>query len=236
MDGHRFYHLLHLLFFFQPNLCIHVNALHPSCDPVVSVKRGTVWKAVPHQRLRISCNVTLCGKPSKVTWCKLVDTKCEQIQNDPNVVIKLDRDDFWEKGTSRLKFEEVSVNDDGLYKCLLRRSKTPLAVSHWINVSVSDSHRRIHIRPKHAPRVADSPNAAKAAELPWLPYAAICGGTALLVLLATLISRLCYCERKGFRTSKPANAQEVCRRRLPGLPAGTVSATRDLRQVHHGNP
>uniref|UniRef100_A0A8C7FLZ2 B- and T-lymphocyte attenuator n=1 Tax=Oncorhynchus kisutch TaxID=8019 RepID=A0A8C7FLZ2_ONCKI len=162
-------------------VCIHGNAQGP-CEIEVPIKRNTVWNAVPQKRLTINCPVKHCGETLRVTWCKFEDANCKQINETEKVKIgwkPFDRGS--ENRIAFLDFKKISMNDDGSYRCGMAGNKSSI-VSHAINVSVSDN----------------SPNAKHDEKyLSWLPYAYICVGIVLLVVVVTAISFLYLYGCKG---------------------------------------
>ncbi|XP_037831848.1 B- and T-lymphocyte attenuator isoform X2 [Kryptolebias marmoratus] len=107
-----------------------------SCDLFVEVKRGTTHRVVPGQSLTVSCPLKHCGQPLNVTWCKIFNTtSCEQVLKLENVEIRqnYEKDEL----ISFLSFKQVSMDNDGLYRCELMGNE-PSVVGHSINISVSD--------------------------------------------------------------------------------------------------
>nr|XP_046193980.1 B- and T-lymphocyte attenuator-like isoform X3 [Oncorhynchus gorbuscha] len=162
-------------------VCIYGNAQGP-CEIEVPIKRNTVWTAVPQKRLTINCPVKHCGETLRVTWCKFEDANCKQINETEQVKIGWKPfDSGSENRIAFLDFKKISMNDDGSYRCGMAGNKSSI-VSHAINVSVSDN----------------SPNAKHDEKyLSWLPYAYICVGIVLLVVVVTAISFLYLYGCKG---------------------------------------
>ncbi|XP_070978865.1 B- and T-lymphocyte attenuator-like [Oncorhynchus clarkii lewisi] len=167
-------------------VCIHGNAQGP-CEIEVPIKRNTVWNAVPQKRLTINCPVKHCGETLRVTWCKFEDANCKQINETEQVKIgwkPFDRGSI--NRIAFLDFKKISRNDDGSYRCGMAGNKSSI-VSHAINVSVSDINLTMTSTADH--NTNNSPNAKHDEKyLSWLPYAYICVGIVLLVVVVTAIS------------------------------------------------
>nr|XP_029513683.1 B- and T-lymphocyte attenuator-like [Oncorhynchus nerka] len=176
-------------------VCIHGNAQGP-CEIEVPIKRNTVWYAVPQKRLTINCPVKHCGETLRVTWCKFDDANCKQVNETEQVKIgwkPLDRGS--ENRIAFLDFKKISMNDDGSYRCGMAGNKSSI-VSHAINVSVSDINLKMTSTADH--NTNNSPNAKHDEKyLSWLPYAYICVGIVLLVVVVTAISFLYLYGCKG---------------------------------------
>ncbi|KAG8000597.1 hypothetical protein GBF38_017018 [Nibea albiflora] len=153
---------------------VAVDAL-PSCDVGVMVRRGTTKTAVAQQRLTVECPVKHCGESANVTWCKLLEHKCEQLNQTENVEITQDDEYAADKLTSMLTFKRISIHDDGLYRCGFLRE-----IGHPINISVS----------------AEVPSDAGKETVPWLPYFSICISVFLLVVTVSVLTTLSF---YGFR-------------------------------------
>ncbi|MED6255591.1 hypothetical protein ATANTOWER_011743 [Ataeniobius toweri] len=101
---------------------------------MITVKRGTTTRISPGQSLTVECPVEHCGKLFNVTWCKFSHTSnCEIIPNMENIKIRQKQDQ--NKLISYLSFTQVSIKDDGLYRCDLGFNHN--SVGHAINISVS---------------------------------------------------------------------------------------------------
>ncbi|XP_041740777.1 B- and T-lymphocyte attenuator-like [Coregonus clupeaformis] len=176
-------------------VCIHGNAQGP-CEIEVPIKRNTVWNAVPQKRLTINCPVKHCGETLRVTWCKFEDANCKQIHETEQVKIGWKPFDRWsEDRIAFLDFKNISINDNGSYRCGMAGHKSSI-ISHAINVSVSDSNLKMTSTTDH--NTNDSPNAKLDEKyLSWKPYVYICVGIVLLVVMVTAISFLCLYGCKG---------------------------------------
>lgn len=99
------------------------------------VRRNSTWKTPPRQSLTVSCPVIHCGETLEVTWCKLFDSvNCERIHETKNVKITQNPDK--DKLISYLNFKEISIHDDGMYRCGLLGYNGSV-ISHSIIISVS---------------------------------------------------------------------------------------------------
>ncbi|XP_058478605.1 B- and T-lymphocyte attenuator isoform X2 [Solea solea] len=186
MDRLTYIHLLMLYFF----VSIHGRreGLFPRCEVMANVRRGTTVKKIPQQSVTVSCPVVHCGKSLNVTWCKLSNTgRCQQIGNTENVEIRQDGH-LKDKLISYLTFKQISVYDDGLYRCELHGlANGESHISHHINISVSDMHQGLESDGSIA---AASLNQAVDESASWHPYFYICGGIALLVFTLTALTLL----------------------------------------------
>ncbi|XP_038575632.1 B- and T-lymphocyte attenuator isoform X1 [Micropterus salmoides] len=187
--------------------------LFPSCEVTLMVHRGTTLKTAPRQPLTVKCPVKHCGESLDVAWCKLLNTnRCEQINETGNVEILQD------EMISSLIFKRISIYDDGLYRCYLKGSKY-VAVSHIINISVSDLHHGVK---KSDINADELPSAADGEEESWLPYFYICVSITLLVVILTVITHLSFYGWKRILTFNHAEGQEISTHVIPNLPKGNA--------------
>uniref|UniRef100_A0A3Q3J3C1 Ig-like domain-containing protein n=1 Tax=Monopterus albus TaxID=43700 RepID=A0A3Q3J3C1_MONAL len=106
-----------------------------------SFRKGTTKKRAPNQSLTLKCPVRHCGESLDVTWCKLLaPNHCDRIKETENIEITQDNNTEYRKDQliSYLTFKQISVYDDGLYRCELTGSHHRYdQISHTINISVS---------------------------------------------------------------------------------------------------
>nr|XP_043875172.1 B- and T-lymphocyte attenuator isoform X2 [Solea senegalensis] len=170
---------------------------------MAKVHRGTTVIKIPQQSVTVSCPVVHCGKSLNVTWCKLSNTgRCQQIGNTENVEIRQDSH-LMDKLISYLTFKQISVYDDGLYRCELR-GHGQSHISHLINISVSDMHQGVESDGSIA---ATSLSQAVDESASWHPYFYICGGIALLVFTLTASTLLQFYGCQQVPNNKPTQNQ-----------------------------
>ncbi|XP_078118943.1 B- and T-lymphocyte attenuator-like isoform X1 [Sander vitreus] len=203
-------------------VCIYGRGqdLIPLCEVELMVQRGTTWKTVPQQRLTVSCPVKHCGESMRVTWCKRLDTnKCEQINYTENVEITQNDKHVKDKLISYLNFTRISINDSGLYQCLVKGYKYQ-QISHFINISVSDLNQDVENSDNNAHVLPILVAGDK--DVSWLPYFFICAGIALLFATLTASTHLsCYCWKR-ILTYKQSKTQEMSTHMIPDLPNGSA--------------
>ncbi|XP_042372823.1 uncharacterized protein LOC121966820 [Plectropomus leopardus] len=194
------------------------------------VPQGTTWKAVPQQRLTVSCPVKHCGQSQDVTWCKLLDTHtCKQINNYTENVEITQSDTHKDELISYLTFTRISIHDGGLYTCQFKGSKYE-EISHMINISVSDLHKGVEyfgnnadssFWMKHSDSNADKlPDVAVQDNVSWLPYFIICISIALVVIILTVFTLLSFYGPKQILTYNHTKGKEMSIHMIPNLPKG----------------
>ncbi|XP_058478606.1 B- and T-lymphocyte attenuator isoform X3 [Solea solea] len=183
---------------------------------MANVRRGTTVKKIPQQSVTVSCPVVHCGKSLNVTWCKLSNTgRCQQIGNTENVEIRQDGH-LKDKLISYLTFKQISVYDDGLYRCELHGlANGESHISHHINISVSDMHQGLESDGSIA---AASLNQAVDESASWHPYFYICGGIALLVFTLTALTLLQFYGCQQVPNNKATQNQKMYTHMIPDLP------------------
>ncbi|XP_054887929.1 B- and T-lymphocyte attenuator-like [Poeciliopsis prolifica] len=112
-----------------------------SCDVTTKVPRGETKRVSTGQNLKVKCPVQHCGKSFNVGWSKFSATLAnwEAIPDTENIKItqKYDKENV----ISYLSFEQVSINDDGLYQCTAGHNNE--VVGHSINISVSEPNKGV---------------------------------------------------------------------------------------------
>ncbi|XP_024860403.2 B- and T-lymphocyte attenuator isoform X1 [Kryptolebias marmoratus] len=204
-----------------------------SCDLFVEVKRGTTHRVVPGQSLTVSCPLKHCGQPLNVTWCKIFNTtSCEQVLKLENVEIRqnYEKDEL----ISFLSFKQVSMDNDGLYRCELMGNE-PSVVGHSINISVSDlNHGADNADNKAAVVTAVSQGGVDdidGTNYSWLPYFIICVTILLLVITLTTLTLLCFFGRKRTWTCSYARQEKISTQAIPNTPK-TSARTSPALQTH----
>ncbi|XP_041858119.1 B- and T-lymphocyte attenuator [Melanotaenia boesemani] len=206
-------------------ICRGGQDLSTSCDVMLMVRRSTVWRAAPTNHLTVSCPVKDCGKSLNVTWCKVLsNNNCKQINNAEDVEI---RQTYEKEGLiSYLSFKQVSVHDDGLYRCTLIREDLKV-FSNAINISVSDEIQGVE---HFSYRAGESPSAA-GDEVDWVPYFSICIGLAFLVTILTALTILCFHGWNRKWTSDAVKREEMPIHMIPTLPKRNIPSAPVL-QTH----
>ncbi|XP_060944000.1 B- and T-lymphocyte attenuator [Limanda limanda] len=200
-----------MIFFILVSIYGRTEGLFPSCQ--LSVRRSTALMRAPNQTVTISCPVKHCGKSVNVSWCKILDTNmCEQIINTQNVEIRQRHDNVKNLLVSSLTFKWISAQDGGLYRCELKGNRLG-AISHIINISVSDKHEES----THNFAVVSLPAPGEEAE-DWLPYFYICTGIALVVFTLLAFTLLSSYGWKQILTHKSMKGKETSTRTIPDLP------------------
>uniref|UniRef100_A0A3Q1F9U1 Ig-like domain-containing protein n=1 Tax=Acanthochromis polyacanthus TaxID=80966 RepID=A0A3Q1F9U1_9TELE len=117
-----------------------VSDLAASCEVMALVRRHTTWKAAPQQSLTVRCPVKHCGRTINITWCKDVQSnRCEQLNETENVELSQNHNQANDELESYLSFKQISIYDDGLYRCKLNGDKLGI-FSHFINISEMPTH------------------------------------------------------------------------------------------------
>ncbi|XP_047227011.1 uncharacterized protein si:ch211-214p13.8 [Girardinichthys multiradiatus] len=116
---------------------------------------------------------------------------------------------------SYLSFTQVSIKDDGLYRCDLGFNHN--SVGHVINISVSDLNEGIENSDNFA---VDSNTSSD--DYPWLPYFTICSSIVLLVTIVIVLTLVCFHGWKGTWTSNNRKQEEISTHTIPELPKTSV--------------
>nr|XP_020465076.1 B- and T-lymphocyte attenuator isoform X2 [Monopterus albus] len=186
------------------------------------VQRGTTKKRAPNQSLTLKCPVRHCGESLDVTWCKLLaPNHCDRIKETENIEITQDNNTEYRKDQliSYLTFKQISVYDDGLYRCELTGSHHRYdQISHTINISVSDNSKGVEDLDSTS---AEFLRPADDEAVTWRPYLFICAGIALLVATLTAVAYLRFYNCKGIWINKPA--KEMSTHMIPDLPKSPPS-------------
>ncbi|XP_015253618.1 PREDICTED: B- and T-lymphocyte attenuator-like [Cyprinodon variegatus] len=191
-------------------ICIYGEDEGSSCDVTFTVRRGTTKRAIPGQSLTVSCPVKHCGNVLNITWWKLSNTSSYKIiPNTENITIRQEyhKDDL----ISYLSFNQVTIIDDGLYRCALEHRDE--SVSHAINISISD--RNIGVKDPEDVVVGSKTRGDNG---PWLPYFMICISIVLLVITAIMLTTVCcYSWRGTWTYNSKKGEQEISTHKIPEL-------------------
>ncbi|XP_047673654.1 uncharacterized protein LOC113657158 isoform X5 [Tachysurus fulvidraco] len=111
------------------------------CFPSMWVPRNTVWSARVTERLMINCTIYSepnCWNNIAVSWCKLdMNKECIYLTHSTHTSTVW-RNISESKRVLLLIFWEISLQDSGLYRCIIL---SPVhTMSHNINVNVTDIH------------------------------------------------------------------------------------------------
>ncbi|XP_065328133.1 uncharacterized protein si:ch211-214p13.8 [Pelmatolapia mariae] len=185
--------------------------------------KGSTWKTPPRRSLRVSCPVKHCGETLEVTWCKLFDSNiCERIHEAKNVKITQNPDK--DKLMSYLNFKEISIHDDGLYRCGLLGHNGSV-ISHTINISVSDMYEGIENPDNNDKNAGTTPSPDHNEDKNWMPYFYICFSIVLLILILTALIFLSSCDWKRVLSLNYVKGEEMPTLMIPDLPKWSPPST-----------
>ncbi|XP_036430828.1 B- and T-lymphocyte attenuator-like [Colossoma macropomum] len=174
--------LLMILMIVGLGLFVTVDAQGPAglCVPAVRVRKNTVYRGSSKSLLRVPCPVTYCEEIPTVRWFRIKDTdKSIPVSETDQVTVTQEWSTADEKEIiSYLSFKSLSVQDDGLYRCVAAGSNST-SESHNINVSVSEV--------MFVPVTASPTVSVSKATVARMPYIIICSGVFSLVTIVMLI-------------------------------------------------
>ncbi|XP_051560383.1 B- and T-lymphocyte attenuator-like isoform X2 [Myxocyprinus asiaticus] len=188
----------------------NTNGSEINCNASIKVPRHTLFRTPVMTVLKINCSVTIyeCKNP-RILWCKIYGNDCKAL-ND-SVYIKSEwRNTAVHGGVAFLTFMNISMEDEGLYRCRVGET----SVSHNINVTVTVGNEVSHNQSK-----TDDLN--KIPGLQWLwPYVYICSGIVGLVVIVMTVSLLIFrCqETKSARNNKTTKNQYIGTQRTGQAP------------------
>ncbi|KAM9341995.1 uncharacterized protein KZ484_014674 [Pholidichthys leucotaenia] len=232
--------LIYLIIFFCftfTYICGKHQDLSSLCEVEIMIPRGETKKTAPEQSLTVKCPVKHCGRSLKVTWCKLHSIyDCEWINETENIEIR--QDHVMDKLISYLSFKEISIHDDGLYKCgVIGYSHS----SHSVNISVSDKHSSSHVSDISMPDkhlgVKNSDNKAEPLQTDgnedksWIPYFSICAGIIFLIFTLIILTHLSFYGRKRVLPFTSRHREEMPTHMIPGLPKWSAPSTPVLTRL-----
>ncbi|XP_039455631.1 B- and T-lymphocyte attenuator [Oreochromis aureus] len=200
-----------------------IAGLHAPCEVEIMVRRGSTWKTLPRQSLKVSCPVKHCGETLEITWCKFLDSNnCERIHETKNVEITQNPDE--DKLISYLHFKEISIHDDGQYRCRLLGYNISL-ISHSINISVSDMYQGVENTDNNNKNAGTTPSPYHSEDKNWRPYFYICFGIVLLILILTAFIFLSSYDWKRVLTLNYVKGEEMPTHMIPDLPKWSPPST-----------
>ncbi|XP_008296968.1 B- and T-lymphocyte attenuator isoform X2 [Stegastes partitus] len=202
-----------------------------SCEVAFVGRRGTTWKIAPQQSLTVECPVKHCGQTVNVTWCKLLKPhRCEQLNQTDNIEIRQRHNPANDELVSYLSFKRISVHDDGLYRCHLKRVPSHFGFSHHINISVSDIYMGAEYSDKAAVMSLSADDDDDDDEVaPWLPYFCITMSIVVLVAVMVVLTLLRFYGWKRILIFKDTKGEEMPTQMIPDLPKWTESSSPALQ-------
>ncbi|XP_054887520.1 B- and T-lymphocyte attenuator [Poeciliopsis prolifica] len=204
-------------------ICLSRENKVSSCDVTTKVRRREIKRVSPGQNLTVKCPVQHCGKSFNVGWFKFSATLAnwEAIPDTENIKItqKYDKENV----ISYLSFEQVSINDDGLYQCTAGHGNE--VVSHSINISVSESNKGVENPDDDAVGSGSIDD-----DLSSLSILLICVTITLLIAAAIVLVLMCFhgCKRTWTRNYKNQE-QEISTHMIPELPKTIALSSPSLR-------
>ncbi|XP_022054800.2 B- and T-lymphocyte attenuator [Acanthochromis polyacanthus] len=205
-------------------VCSHgrVSDLAASCEVMALVRRHTTWKAAPQQSLTVRCPVKHCGRTINITWCKDVQSnRCEQLNETENVELSQNHNQANDELESYLSFKQISIYDDGLYRCKLNGDKLGI-FSHFINISVSDKYQGVEMSKFEGAKL---PSADGEDDYSWLPYFCITVSILLLIVTLPVITMLRFYGWRRILTISHTKGEEMPTHMIPSLPKWTHSSS-----------
>ncbi|XP_016520629.1 B- and T-lymphocyte attenuator-like isoform X2 [Poecilia formosa] len=194
-----------------------------SCEVMAKVRRGATKRVSPGQSLTVECPVKHCGESFNVIWSKFSNTKnWENISDTEN--IRITQKNGKENLISYLSFEQVSIDDDGLYKCALGHSS--VFVSHAINISVSELNKGVE-NPDDVDDEVGSDSVGD--DRSWLSVFLICIAVIFLIAAAIVFVLLCFQGWKRTWTHNNTNQEEISTHMIPELPKASAPSPPGLR-------
>ncbi|XP_030614943.1 B- and T-lymphocyte attenuator-like [Archocentrus centrarchus] len=198
--------------------------LRASCDVGIMIQRGKTWRTVPQQNLTVSCPVKHCGESLKITWCKILSpSTCERISEMENVEIT--QNHVGDELISYLSFKQVSIHDDGLYRCSVVKGHGERIISHAINISVSDLHQWAENSNNNDGKTGELLAAADNKTVVWKPYLFIGVGIPFLILTLTAMTLLSFYDWKRVPTFNYVKGEEIPTHMIPDLPKWSPPST-----------
>ncbi|XP_016520630.1 uncharacterized protein LOC103129492 isoform X3 [Poecilia formosa] len=192
---------------------------------MAEVLRGEAKRVSPGENLTVKCPVKHCGELFGVIWFKFSNTleTWENISDSEN--IRITQKDDKENLTSYLSFEQVSINDSGLYRCALGHSNE--FTSHHINISVSELNKGVE-NPDDVDDEVGSDSVGD--DRSWLSVFLICIAVIFLIAAAIVFVLLCFQGWKRTWTHNNTNQeQEISTHMIPELPKASAPSPPGLR-------
>ncbi|XP_054871054.1 B- and T-lymphocyte attenuator [Amphiprion ocellaris] len=196
-----------------------------SCEVVALVRRGTTWKVAPQRSLTVSCPVKHCGRTLNITWCKVLQSNCEQLNKTENVELRQNHNQANDQLVSYLSFKQISIYDDGLYRCKFIGDKLG-EFSHSIKISVSDKYQGVEMPKFEAVKISSTDGED---DYSWLPYFCIPVSIVLLIVTLTVITMLKFYGWRRILTINHTKGEEMPTHMIPDFPKWTHSFSPVLR-------
>nr|XP_040041118.1 uncharacterized protein LOC120824356 isoform X6 [Gasterosteus aculeatus aculeatus] len=207
-----------------------------SCEMDVKVNQNTSFETFLGEDLRINCTVEFCSDSTpSVSWNKQENNVRINISSSAHIKTE------WKRlgdlvGMSFLIFQNVGIDDSGLYQC-----KAGGIVSHLINVSVHGDDERNNF----SNDTTGSPSGQKPSADPWL-YAYVAAGIVAFVATVVIITvaSLRGCKGKSKKETQvenqyaafPMSEQPFSDCGPPPLPRGSPSAPPCRRSTRRKTP
>lgn len=181
--------IIHL--WLSPLITSNTTGTHPDCIPSIMVPRNTLWKVRVMTSLKINCTVDTeshCWKNVDVSWCRIDNkSECRSLKHSDHITTE-QRNITESKVMLFLIFQNISMQDAGLYRCEIK-SLTP-TVSHAINVTVTDdvpdctTDYKVVTQENNTTNISN-PNVENKE---WLQsYVYICSGIGALLLIVVVV-------------------------------------------------
>ncbi|XP_017159234.1 uncharacterized protein si:ch211-214p13.8 isoform X2 [Poecilia reticulata] len=190
---------------------------------MAEVLRGEAKRVSPGENLTVECPVKHCGESFSIIWFKFSNTleNWENISDTDN--IRITQKDDKENLISYLSFEQVSINDDGLYRCALGHSNE--FTSHHINISVSELNKGVE-NPDDDEVGSDSIGDDRS----WLSVFLICI-TVVFLIAAAIVLILVFFQgwKRTWTRYNKHQEQEISLHMIPELPKASAPSPPGLR-------
>ncbi|XP_014858710.1 PREDICTED: uncharacterized protein LOC106927566 isoform X1 [Poecilia mexicana] len=186
---------------------------------MAEVLRGEAKRVSPGENLTVKCPVKHCGESFGIIWYKFSNTleTWENISDSEN--IRITQKDDKENLTSYLSFEQVSINDSGLYRCASGHSNE--FTSHHINISVSELNKGVENPDDDADSIGDDRSTL---------HFFLIGVTIIFpIAIAIVLILVCVQGWKQMWTCNNKNQEEKPTRMLSELPETSASSSPSLR-------
>ncbi|XP_062861795.1 B- and T-lymphocyte attenuator [Trichomycterus rosablanca] len=146
------------------SVTVDAQGFTSSCEPIVKLRKNTLYRTSSKRLLNISCPVVFCKEIPVIKWTKIDETnKMVPVEPTNQIITQEEFKIGFNHVIAYLIFKNISADDDGLYRCGISVSNFSLE-SHSINVTVSDSFMdsadgitasSLVTAPKHQPSFPD---------------------------------------------------------------------------------
>ncbi|XP_062866917.1 uncharacterized protein LOC134329561 [Trichomycterus rosablanca] len=220
------------------------SVLH--CFSMIIVPRNTVWSTRVMGTLMINCTVTIepkCLNKISILWCKFEENSaCKPIRKSELITTELiNINESFQM--SFLKFENMSRNDSGRYRCEL---STATSVGHSILVNVTDipfDKMDLEVVSKENKTSTNSSNTSQT-DFAWVwQYLYIGSGVVLLVIIVLVPVLVIRCRVKKLRKARiyktaqnQTTATQMADLSLPALNTMTQKPLSSVRGKTHSFP